>query len=576
MSGISVKSNKPERGISYKLLVLTATTGVVFIFLVTAVALLQRNQARMIYNQSTDQVTREVNSVINLKSTALKQVVFDYTFWDEFAYEVKKGADRGWLEENIATIPGSFGFNYVAVFDTHFNLIYEYSDANIEIRGVIPQSALNKFRDQKFLHFFTKSNSGLIEISAASVHPTSDRDRVKTEPFGYFFAGKLWDGNYLNTISEATGASLSFLNPSLIPGHKSGYRVESFITLYGFDNEEAATVWFSRENPLFRLYSTSWLIIVTLLISSILVIWLILRYTLKYWVIKPLSLIERVLKNESFTDIHKLKQCSGEFSKIGALFEKYIYQKEDLDIAIHRAERADRLKTQFLANMSHEIRTPMNGIIGFSELLKDETLTNEQREEYIEIIQRSGERMMSLVNDLINISKLESGQEAVNMSSVDIDNLFEGLLTFFKLDAGKKGLSLKYTNSGRVNALSVLTDREKLFGILNNLIKNAIKYSKKGTIEFGYSHVEEEVLFFVKDEGIGIDSQLISRVFDRFVQGESAMNKNYEGVGLGLSIAKAYTDLLGGRIWVDSESGSGSCFYFTIPFRTAEAHFIQD
>jgi signal transduction histidine kinase len=209
----------------------------------------------------------------------------------------------------------------------------------------------------------------------------------------------------------------------------------------------------------------------------------------------------------------------------------------------------------------------MNGIIGFSELLKDETLTHEQREDYINIIQRSGERMMSLINDLINISKLESGLESVVVSSVELNTLFEGLLNFFKLDADKKGLSLKYTNFGTGDNLTILTDREKLFGILNNLIKNAIKYSKHGTIEFGYSNVKEEVLFFVKDEGIGIDSELISRVFDRFVQGEYALNRNFEGVGLGLSIAKAYSDLLGGRIWVESETESGSCFYLTLPLR---------
>jgi len=562
------KEERPSgRGIVFKLLMMTTLTGIVFIILLTAVSVLQNNQARMIHNQSKEQLLREVKSVITSKSNTLNQVVFDYTFWDEFAFELKKGLTETWLEQNIATMTSSFGFNYIAVFDTQFNLVYEYSESDIEIQGVVPKQALTKLSKDKFLNFFTKSNSGLIEISAASVHTTSDRERVKTEPYGYLFAGKLWDGKYLNSFEEATGATLSFINPSHISEKRPKYRAESSINLYGLYEEETGTIWMSRENPLFRLYTKSWQIIVALLIISTLSIWITFRYLLKHWVIKPLKLIEKILKNESFADIHKLKQGTDEFSKIGSLFERYIYQKEDLGMAILRAERADKLKTQFLANMSHEIRTPMNGIIGFSELLKDDTLTHEQREDYINIIQRSGERMMSLINDLINISKLESGLESVVVSSVELNTLFEGLLNFFKLDADKKGLSLKYTNFGTGDNLTILTDREKLFGILNNLIKNAIKYSKHGTIEFGYSNVKEEVLFFVKDEGIGIDSELISRVFDRFVQGEYALNRNFEGVGLGLSIAKAYSDLLGGRIWVESETGSGSCFYLTLPLR---------
>jgi signal transduction histidine kinase len=563
------KEERPsQKGIVFKLLMMTALTGVVFIILVTAVSMLQINQARMIYDQSKEQLLREVKSVITFKSNTLNQVVFDYTFWDEFAFELKKGLTETWLEQNIATLTSSFGFNYIAVFDTQFNLVYEYSESDIEIRGVVPKQALTKLSKDKFLKFFTKSNSGLIEISAASVHTTSDREREKTEPYGYLFAGKLWDGKYLNSVKEATGATLSFINPSLISQKTSKYKkIESSINLYGLNEEVAGTVWMSRDNPLFRLYSHSWHFIVALLIISVLAIWLIVRYSIIYWVIKPLKLIEKILRNESFADIHKLKNSSGEFSKIGSLFEKYIYQKEDLSMAILMAQRADNLKTKFLANMSHEIRTPMNGIIGFSELLRDETLTYEQREDYINIIQRSGERMMSLMNDLINISKLESGQESVIKSSVELNTLFESLFSFFKLDADKKGLSLKYTNFGSGDNLTIITDREKLFGILNNLIKNAIKYSKQGTIEFGYTNVKEEVLFFVKDEGIGIDSELISRVFERFVQGEYALNKNYEGVGLGLSIAKAYSDLLGGRIWVESETGSGSCFYLTLPNR---------
>lgn len=237
----------------------------------------------------------------------------------------------------------------------------------------------------------------------------------------------------------------------------------------------------------------------------------------------------------------------------------------ELREAKERAERADLLKTQFLSNISHEIRTPVNGIIGFSELLKDETITTEEREEYISIIQSGGERMILLINDLINMSKMESGEEVIVVSTLSLTSLFEHLFNFFKQDASKKGLYLKFANTGA--DLLISTDREKLFIILNNLIKNAIKYSTSGTIEYGYKKEGDILTFFVKDQGIGISDNLKDIVFDRFIQGESNKNKNYDGLGLGLPIAKAYTKLLGGNIWFESEYGKGTAFYFTLPYK---------
>ena len=233
-----------------------------------------------------------------------------------------------------------------------------------------------------------------------------------------------------------------------------------------------------------------------------------------------------------------------------------------------KAESASYAKSQFLANMSHEIRTPMNGIIGFSELLKDVNIEHSQRMEYLTIIQNSGERMMSLINDLINISKLESGQEDVSESTVSLKNVCENVYSFFKPEAQKKGLNIIFTNSAEEKDTLVSTDREKLYGIINNLVKNAVKYSKEGSIEFGYTVKEDySIQFFVKDEGIGISSDIQSRIFDRFVQGEATLNKNYDGVGLGLAIAKAYVTILGGDIWVESEQGKGSIFFFTLPYK---------
>jgi hypothetical protein len=214
----------------------------------------------------------------------------------------------------------------------------------------------------------------------------------------------------------------------------------------------------------------------------------------------------------------------------------------------------------------------MNGILGFSELLKEPNLTGEKQQKYISIIERSGARMLNTINDIIDISKIEAGQMEVTVSETNINEQIEYIYTFFKPEVERKGMLLSFKNTLPENKALVKTDREKLYAILTNLVKNAIKYSHEGSIEFGYS-VETlhatSIQFYVKDTGIGIPKERQQAVFDRFVQADIGDRRAYQGSGLGLSISKAYVEMLGGKIWVESEEGKGSAFYFTIPY-TAE------
>lgn len=247
---------------------------------------------------------------------------------------------------------------------------------------------------------------------------------------------------------------------------------------------------------------------------------------------------------------------------------------EDLLKAKEKAEESDKLKTAFLANMSHEIRTPMNGILGFAELLKEPGLTIDEQQKYIRIIERSGVRMLNIINNIVDISKIEAGLMDIKIQESDINEQIDYIYTFFKPEVEAKGMHLLHKEGLPKNEASILTDREKLFAILTNLVKNAIKYSENGFIEFGYvssggSNEQPDLLtFYVKDTGIGIHKDKIDIIFDRFRQVSEGSNRNYEGVGLGLSITKAYVEMLGGKIWVESEEGLGSCFYFTLPYKT--------
>lgn len=239
--------------------------------------------------------------------------------------------------------------------------------------------------------------------------------------------------------------------------------------------------------------------------------------------------------------------------------------EEDLKVALENATESDRLKSAFLSNMSHEIRTPMNGILGFLSLLKEPDITGEERLEFMELIEKSSVRMINTIKDLMDISMIESNQVKVNIKPVNIDRLLEDIYLIYQSEAEEKGLQLILSKKAFNKKVVVQTDPEKLTSILNSLLRNAIKYSSEGIVEIAYGLKENNIQFVVKDHGMGIHKDRIEAIFERFVQAETEDHLVFEGSGLGLSIAKAYVELLNGKIWVESELGKGSSFYFTIP-----------
>ncbi|MCX6237898.1 MAG: PAS domain S-box protein [Bacteroidia bacterium] len=246
--------------------------------------------------------------------------------------------------------------------------------------------------------------------------------------------------------------------------------------------------------------------------------------------------------------------------------KELIQTNEELITAKEHAEESDRLKSAFLANMSHEIRTPMNGILGFAGLLKEPNLTGEEQQEYINIIEKSGARMLNIINDIIDISKIESGLMEVHINDSNINEQIEYIYTFFKPEIERKGLHVYFNNALSAKESILKTDREKVYAVLMNLVKNAIKYIEKGSIKLGYEKKDGYLEFYVKDTGIGIPKDRQEAIFDRFVQADIGDKRAFQGAGLGLSISKAYVEMLGGKIWVESEEGKGSAFYFTIPY----------
>jgi signal transduction histidine kinase len=239
--------------------------------------------------------------------------------------------------------------------------------------------------------------------------------------------------------------------------------------------------------------------------------------------------------------------------------------EEELKIALEKATESDRLKTAFLQNISHEIRTPMNGIFGFSDLLRNNLISEKEHESYINAILKSGDRMLNTLGDLMDISKLETGHVELNISTSNVNEELENLFILFKTEVEKKGLHFSYSTKLLSKDAFIETDSGKLHSIMANLISNSIKYCHNGSIEFGYTIKEDCIEFYVSDTGIGIPAERHSAIFDRFVKSDIEDKDVYEGTGLGLSISKAYVEMLGGNISVDSVVGQGSKFYFTHP-----------
>jgi len=244
--------------------------------------------------------------------------------------------------------------------------------------------------------------------------------------------------------------------------------------------------------------------------------------------------------------------------------------EQELIQAKEKAEESDRLKSAFLANMSHEIRTPMNGILGFSELLKEPNISTDDQKDFIQTIQISGERMLNTINNIVDVSKIESGLMNLVIAETNINKKIEFTYKFFKPEVERKGLKFIVKNGLSTEDAVIKTDNEKVYGVLTNLVKNALKFTYDGSIEFGYEKKGAFLEFYVKDTGVGIPKNHKEFIFERFRQGSNDLNRLYEGSGLGLSIAKSYVEMLGGKIWVESEEGRGSTFYFTIPYHPVE------
>jgi signal transduction histidine kinase/CheY-like chemotaxis protein len=328
-----------------------------------------------------------------------------------------------------------------------------------------------------------------------------------------------------------------------------------------------------KEKATTRSKQLEYIALGTLITGLILLSYLVVNILERHSYEKELVLAkERALKNEEilkkmYADLHvSAQETQAANEELNATTDALIENNRLLLEAKKKAEESDNLKMAFLQNMNHEIRTPLNAIQGFAALAGKPGLSDEKRQNYISIIQNSSNQLLTIVNDILTISSIDTGQEIISLSKVCINRLVIETEAIFNQVVMDKPLNIKAIKGLADIDSEIETDKTKLNQIITNLLANAIKYTPAGEIVFGYTLKEPFLEFFVKDNGIGIEESKQDIIFERFAQANDSIRYEYGGTGLGLSICKGYVELMGGKIWVESEPGKGATFFFTIPY----------
>jgi signal transduction histidine kinase len=547
-----------------KVLLLIFLTSLFFTILYFSLYYYISKEENKVKNEASKHYSNEIKKLIDLDSKIFALSIKNKTSWDDFVnFTLTK--DSLWFEKAIKSEMKTLGNDYVVVYDTDKKIIISKSSSKIKSINIIPDIAIEALIKNPLTKFYMGVPEGIIEVHGARIHPTFDLDKNKSPAYGYFFTARLLDDGFMKNLAYFTNSKID-LNKENLKKEK----INVIVDLKNWRQKSISQLHFSRDFEL--QFKTQRNILSLIIVAYFFNLFFTLFYA-KRWIYDPLSQIMDVLETGNRRTLRKLKINRGEFGYIGELFEDNIAQNKKLKKAMLKAEEGDRLKSSFLANLSHEIRTPMNAILGFSKLLKSNNVTKSEKEEYLDIINNSGENLVTIIDDLIEMSKIDANQIQPNFSTLNLESCLHDLFNTINITIPKsKNIKFFITNSKYPLQEEITTDVTKLKQILVNLINNAIKFTEEGQVTFGYEidWYKSLILFKVSDTGLGIDAESAKYIFDRFKRLDSKLSVKAGGLGLGLSICKAYIEMLGGDIKLVSVPEKGSEFSFYIPLNLSK------
>ncbi len=517
-------------------------------------------QFKLVTKVSTQQFENEANALVELNSEGYASLIREITFWDELVSFIEK-KDLAWFDNSIAYLVDTNKIDYIDAYTIDGQFVTKVATAKIKSENFIPKNVFSKLKKEKTIHFYVKIPEGVVEVYGATVHPSQDPFKNKTQPRGYLFITKLLDASYFINLEKVIGSKIDYSTKKFETNNKTIFFNK---TIHDFEGHEITSLTFARNNAV--SFSKTRNLLIIFLLSFVTSILIFLAYAQK-WSQKPIALIREVLETGNTDSIAALKKIRGEFSYIGKLFEENHNQRQQLKIAKAKAEESDKLKSAFLMNLSHEIRTPMNAIVGFSDLLTNPDTKKPERKQYAKIIQNSGKNLIEIIDDLVEMSRIDSNLIQASFGSFDLHKIVTSVYDSVAITNQNKAIEIRLSHPEALLQSNITTDGVKLNQILINLMNNALKFTKEGFVILDYeiNKKEKRIKFAIKDSGMGISDEYQKKIFDRFTKINDTQTNVNDGLGLGLSIAKSYVELLGGTIMLQSQEGVGSTFSFEIP-----------
>lgn len=546
---------------------------IILIFILSSISLLLfagllfyvKKQQHIDYIETKNQFENEVSAIYKIEVLQNESYVNDIVYWDEFAKYISS-RNENWFNTSVATSLNTLNFDKVIVLDKKGNSIIEKSKNPSILSDLDVSQSIKNIKLHNNIRFYKKTKAGYVEVIGSGIYKSTNANKKFGTPYAYFFVVRILNDAFFNKLNVLTNSKCQV---TYAPYPENDSEVSVQIEMRDEHKNKLANFLFVRKyNNNFVILNKIIYIITLLSFLNLLIYFLFI----KKWVNNPLNLVRKILENNNTKAINSLIQYKGEFGYIGQLFRNNKEQEKLLKKAKLKAEQNDKLKSVFLANLSHEIRTPMNAILGFTNLLKNDKLNSEDTKEYLETIEKSGNNLVLIINDLIEMSKIDAKQITPNYSSVDLNKCLNEIYETIKITIPEeKNIIFSFKKDKEYNKIYVNIDETKVKQILVNLITNSIKYTDSGEISFGFeiNSEQQEIHFFVKDTGYGISMEDQALIFDRFKRIDNDYTTKSSGLGLGLSISKAYLDMMHGNIHLTSSIGNGSTFYFSIPLEYA-------